>query len=251
VIPDYLEPLTGWRRFNLRQRGSLLVSANYPTPWPTRDPGEACCIAEANAYFTTLQGAEDWEPHAPDDPVPQLGCTCGFYAFKDRARAEDHHQGSVLARVALWGRVAVHVHGYRAQRIRIEELFCDHRAVVTPQALRERYQIPVTEVESTWTLENPSGSSSSNPSSSQGTGKLAMNQQSLATNQPPPFQWSPSFLLGSPTPPAIQAVTIDPRAFVSGLSPVERRLVFDEIQRHRVRAAWQRKPGRGRRCSSR
>lgn len=52
--------------------------------------------------------------------TPSIGCTCGFYAVRDREKIVSHAQeGAVLLDVELFGRVIVFEHGYRAERQRI------------------------------------------------------------------------------------------------------------------------------------
>jgi hypothetical protein len=147
LVPDFFGELTGWRKFAVRDRGRLLVSAMHPIPWRSADPGEAVCIADHELVSHVC---------------PDLRCTCGFYAYKRHDDGVQHGQGVVLAQVKLWGRVVEHVHGYRAERMRIAALFVKS-GTASVRALTDRYQVPVTEGEESWILENPSASSPSNP----------------------------------------------------------------------------------------
>lgn len=55
-----------------------------------------------------------------DHTAPDLACTCGFYAVRERERVEDiYGHAYVLLDVELFGKVIVYEHGYRAERQRI------------------------------------------------------------------------------------------------------------------------------------
>jgi len=141
MIPDFFHALTAWRKFDVAAHARILASAGHTDHWwPTADLGEAICRAYQN------------------HDAPQLECTCGFYCFKARVDAEQHQQGSILARVEIWGRLAEHRRGYRAQYMRIEELFVSPSFSARP-ALESRYHVPVTvdQGADTWISENPCG----------------------------------------------------------------------------------------------
>lgn len=129
----------------------MLVSANHPIPWATADPGPALCVATDAT-------------HPPDESCPALACTCGFYAYTNRADAVRHEQGIVLARVALWGRLVQHARGYRAERIRLVALHVWRDVPADAHALETRYSIPVTVEEGVpaWTSVSPNALSSLN-----------------------------------------------------------------------------------------
>src|SRR5678815_1193449 len=149
--PDFFAPLEAWRKFNVRDHGRLLVSANHPIPWRRVEPDAAVCLADAS--------------HPRDEPCPALRCTCGYYAYKTKDAARQHGQGQVLAKVAVWGRIASHTRGYRAERIRLLALIVpqDSGWATALPALADRYHIPVTEGETSWISASPNGSSSWNP----------------------------------------------------------------------------------------
>ena len=47
---------------------------------------------------------------------PMVGCTCGVHATNDPRRlARGVHGAGVIGRVAMWGRVIEHTHGWRAE----------------------------------------------------------------------------------------------------------------------------------------
>lgn len=88
--------------------GPCLQSSFTQRPYDTSDRAEC----HASGYRIAFN-----EPHA----APHLGCSCGFYAVREREILTNGHtsQGSVLLEVELFGRVIVFEHGYRAERQRI------------------------------------------------------------------------------------------------------------------------------------
>lgn len=109
-IPDFFHALTAWRKFDTTHGNRVLTSAGMTQHWwTTADLGEAICHA---SNIEVMQ-----------HDAPQLTCTCGFYCYKERADAEQHAQGTILAKVEIWGRLAEHKRGYRAQHMKILELY--------------------------------------------------------------------------------------------------------------------------------
>ncbi len=178
--PDFFHALTGWRKFSVRDRGRVLVSVNHPIPWPTADPGPACCLLDPAMTMQRVYdpGTDTYQikvvadPHPLADPCPSLTCGCGYYAYKERAHAEAHgDQGTLLARVELWGRLVEHARGWRAERMKLAEIFVGPEDAAVA-ALEARYQVPVTRVEPVartiegelWTSANRNASSSSSRS---------------------------------------------------------------------------------------
>lgn len=112
--------------------------------WPPYEPMHATHPGHHDGY--------DYEPDTP--PVSQ--CGCGIWAFRDLAwlREQFEHFGSsagyeyVCGTVALWGKVIVSTHGYRAEYAYPQELeyICReeptdiNRGVAT--AIGRRYGVP-------------------------------------------------------------------------------------------------------------
>lgn len=161
--PDFFTELTGWRKFAVRDHGRVLVSANYPQPWAGVDPGPAICTLDLSGVFIFFSATP---AHPITEPCPCLTCSCGYYAYKTRVEAEQHQQGSVLARVELWGRLVEHRRGYRAERIRIAELFVLRDYPEVGRAgLAARYGVPIhVEEKTAWISETLSESLSLSPS---------------------------------------------------------------------------------------
>lgn len=97
------EPIMGWRAWVLSgsRRGDLvrlLPIGDRKTPWPPREPARAGC-----AWARTHGEA------------PGVDCRCGLHATHRLEPLRRARSPAVLGRVALWGRVIEHEHGFRAQ----------------------------------------------------------------------------------------------------------------------------------------
>lgn len=93
------EPILAYRAWRIAE--NLLHSCTSDCAWQPRERMDARC-----SY-----GIE----HAR---VPAWDCQCGFYAYKTDAaltRSRYARGRIVIGRVALWGRVVDHDHGYRAE----------------------------------------------------------------------------------------------------------------------------------------
>ena len=121
VVPDYIEPLRGFRVWHVRD-GSELESL-CGTAWPPFEALEARgCTASPAATVWAVRTECDGPPC--DDTGQMHHGRCGIYAFSTRdALLRTIRQESFLLRrwpvvvgeVWLWGRVAQHEYGYRAQ----------------------------------------------------------------------------------------------------------------------------------------
>jgi hypothetical protein len=182
--PDFFSELTGWRKFAVRDHSRVLVSANYPQPWAGVDPGPAICTIDTG----TMYSFGPVPVHPVNEPCPCLTCSCGYYAYKSRDDAEQHHQGRVLARVQLWGRLVEHERGYRAERIRIAELFVLRDYPEVGRAgLAARYGVPIhVEEKAVWISESLSESSLLSPSLIQSWNSSAYQIVSYQSTLPSP-----------------------------------------------------------------
>jgi hypothetical protein len=111
-----VEPILAWRSWTLtgrRDGESLLlrpVTAGSRA-WRPREVAQATCRLA-------------WSHEAPN-----ADCSCGLHATRDIDFLRRTRSPAVLGRVALWGRVIEHEHGYRArfaypQRLRLICQFC-------------------------------------------------------------------------------------------------------------------------------
>lgn len=110
------EPVLAWRSWTLtgrRDGGGLLlrpVTAGS-RPWRPLEVAQATCRLA-------------WSHEAPN-----VDCSCGLHATREMALLRRTRCPAVVGRVALWGRVIEHEHGYRArfgypQRLRLICQFC-------------------------------------------------------------------------------------------------------------------------------
>jgi hypothetical protein len=111
-----VEPILAWRSWTLTGRrdgeGLLLrpVTAGSRA-WRPREVAQATCRLA-------------WSHEAPN-----ADCSCGLHATRELDFLRRTRCPAVLGRVALWGRVIEHEHGYRArfaypQRLRLICQFC-------------------------------------------------------------------------------------------------------------------------------
>ena len=110
------EPVLAWRSWTLTGRrdgeGLLLRPVTAGSrPWRPREIAQATCRLA-------------WS-HEP----PHVDCSCGLHATLDLGFLRRTRCPAVLGRVALWGRVIEHEHGYRArfaypQSVRLICQFC-------------------------------------------------------------------------------------------------------------------------------
>jgi hypothetical protein len=110
------EPILAWRSWTLTGRrdgdGLLLRPVTAGSrPWRPREIAQATCRLA-------------WSHEAPN-----LDCSCGLHATRELETLRRTRCPAVLGRVALWGRVIEHEHGYRArfaypQRLRLICQFC-------------------------------------------------------------------------------------------------------------------------------
>jgi hypothetical protein len=146
-VPDGIEPLVGFRAWDVSLRGGEAHFNPLGGPmggWEGARSGwvAAMCLLAPWTPHAHLSLVTD-EPAAPNPPcdlcewghiAPDECCTCGFYAFKDLAPelvalheyVPDPGSGPdmriVIGRVELAGKVIEHDLGYRAERARIAAL---------------------------------------------------------------------------------------------------------------------------------
>lgn len=117
--PRVGDPIVAWRVWSVEEdeRSGLLClrSIHYGVRWPRRRPMRAHCIEQWRRGQPTI----DLQPHQ----APSAAGThaCGIHALKEAEGTNSWlatagaDATKVIGRVALWGRVALHESGYRAE----------------------------------------------------------------------------------------------------------------------------------------
>ena len=129
-VPDYLEPVHGWRLWSVVDAGgrSRLQSLVCPSIWWPRHELVATCEASPR------DSLRPWRRRMPGHAAPESRCTCGVHAM-ERVR----HLGTyvppaasrlvvqrAVGRVALWGEVIEGSRGWRAACAYPAEIWIPH-----------------------------------------------------------------------------------------------------------------------------
>lgn len=126
------DPIIAYRGWDIE--GRTLTAQGYNSmKWFVRKPMVATCYDD-----------EEHETNAPDG-----NCSCGLHAFKDLATLHQVVGSSeVLGRVALWGRIIEHEHGYRAEYAYPQVLFYGKHSAdeTTSRGVAQLYGIDVMPV---------------------------------------------------------------------------------------------------------
>lgn len=144
--PDYIEPIVGWRSWDVDMSNCTLNAHNaggggaytivrqtetgeevihqdhrphrlwrpgYAQPSQCNDPFTTYRVVNGSAEI--LGDVTQLGKH-PGRPAPVLGCTCGYYAARTLNVTHVHGIGlRCVGRVAMWGKVVEHSGGWRAQ----------------------------------------------------------------------------------------------------------------------------------------
>lgn len=135
MIADYMEPITGYRAWNVHHNG-LLIGQNHAEPWPPYTPFVARC-GHAVSLGHIVNGL--WVQ------APVWSCYCGVYAFHTQESVDERvmmgrspwmtgvqdigMEAMVWGEVKLWGKVIVHEDGYRAEFAYPGELWCEDESL--------------------------------------------------------------------------------------------------------------------------
>jgi hypothetical protein len=98
--------------------GCRLESLSAGYPMPRTGPWKFFCCRE---YFSGPAGpawseTAEWKPY--EHSVPNENCVCGFWGVKKdslRTNLPFMCEGCLIGKVAMWGTVIEHEHGYRAE----------------------------------------------------------------------------------------------------------------------------------------
>lgn len=106
-VPDYMEPLIGWRFWFINEEENRVVSRSEE--W---EPFKAHKAIHKDWWANHLGISNNTSCHP-------LCAECGIYAYKEKIGVENHTRFMVppviIGQVYLWGEVVEHKVGYRAQ----------------------------------------------------------------------------------------------------------------------------------------
>ena len=138
TAPDLVAPVVAFRSWRLA--GDQLVSPFIPCRWDGREMHATCY--DANRSLTRSVA---WL-NAPHDS-PDEACQCGIYAY--RAPGPRSWFGEAYwceGVVSAWGRLVVHMDGFRAEHARVEALgIPDGHGPSQVRAAAERLGVPVVD----------------------------------------------------------------------------------------------------------
>jgi len=113
-VPDLIEPIVGWRGWRLH--GDMLMGMHFPVIWEPEKP----LIADSSYCGINHE-------------IPGENCMCGIHATKDREGLRlNYLMGlpDIYGTVSLWGRVAIHSRGYRAEFAYPKELWVSDERLI-------------------------------------------------------------------------------------------------------------------------
>ena len=120
VVPDLVEPVTGYRSWTVRIHPDGEPRLSSPYRRSVWTPGEACTAVCSAQLVATAVGMRSVRPSPGGaHPAPGEGCTCGVHAWRTRAAALADAAGTrglraVSGEVDLWGALIRHERGWRA-----------------------------------------------------------------------------------------------------------------------------------------
>lgn len=147
----------GWTAIPDSQPANLLPAIQSSTPthvvWTNTLYTNATAITthtlDPNQWMPpTIPAPEgthwSWEPQT-NHPVVTSSCTCGIYAVNtpDQCTPYMHNPASVIAEIALWGRVITAAKGARGQYAYPQKLLIPPNLTSIGEQLSDTYQIPV------------------------------------------------------------------------------------------------------------
>lgn len=114
------EPLRGWKAASLKFANGryLFGPLTGKAPYASEEAWARCENGYSYNYsYGSVLGRDPYGP-PPHYEGPVLKCSCGFYAWKDRAKVEAQ-MGLAVLEVDLYGTVIEHEQGYRAGKQRV------------------------------------------------------------------------------------------------------------------------------------
>lgn len=145
TIPDYIEPVEGWRVWFV-DSDFLLRSVAFDVVWRPEQPLVATCLRRRRSR------RPPWRLVPPQHDAPEERCRCGIYGAAERETALRYIPfalprcavARVLGRVALWGDVVECDAGWRASRAYPARLYVPTTAATTRRRNLEYIESPET-----------------------------------------------------------------------------------------------------------
>jgi hypothetical protein len=143
-IPDFAEPLEGWRVWRVtRLEGSVVLRSLFSGAiWEPEVPFVASCAGGHRPFWAP------WRKRPDDHPAPELECRCGIYGVRSVAAARSYLElppllfpaDRVIGRVALWGDVVEGPAGWRSSHAYPSQLHVPSTSVAY-RGLRQRERL--------------------------------------------------------------------------------------------------------------
>lgn len=136
--PDLIQPVVGYRAWEPCGRTELCSHGLGGLEWQPGVNHAECRLRQVRTVELGRREAED-TPH----DAPGGDCECGLYCMHSISGEllAWGQRGAAVGAVVVWGRVAVHREGMRAEYARIVALGLPDRAVLSPSLRQQHEQI--------------------------------------------------------------------------------------------------------------
>lgn len=142
MIPDYCEPITAYRCWDVFPNG-LLCGQAVQEPWPPYQAMVARCATTGGSFSASRDTSRGYAAHVSPDghwiDAPVFKCDCGIHAYKTADAAQrrvlddpnghsyfsSRPAGRAWGALQLWGKLVEHEQGYRAQFAYPSVLWCE------------------------------------------------------------------------------------------------------------------------------
>jgi len=153
-IPDYPEPITGYRAWSLGEidGAAYLTSLTHlAIPWPVDGPLVAEHVGDTRWLAMNIYHLAETSGDLRPAVAPVKGCECGIYAYMRRESIynETYYipgKAKLIGEVKLWGKMWEHEGGWRAMFAQPVALYSFSWGGVNQAAIEvvaARYGVPV------------------------------------------------------------------------------------------------------------